>query len=129
MQMCNYEGKRRPPEQWYLLDSPLMEEITEMFNYDNTVQRLVSLEIQFHNKPSPTAEIVVLRHVAAHNATNDSEIHRVVANQYYVDKLNDSQRSTEGTLRLEHNLTVSLGRGNIKIRKWLSIKPDGCCCC
>ena len=80
--MCNYEGKRRPPEQWYLLDSPLMEEITEMFNYDNTVQRLVSLEIQFHNKPSPTAEIVVLRHVAAHNATDDSEIQRFVTNQF-----------------------------------------------
>ena len=67
-----------------------------------------------------------LHHVAAHNATNDSEIQRVVANQYYVDKLNDSQRSTEGTLHLEHNLTVTLGRGNVNIRKWLSNKPDGC---
>ena len=95
-------------------------------NYDNAVKRLVTPEMQFQNKPSPTAEIVVLHHVAAHNATNDSEIHRVVANQYYVDKLNDSQRSTEGTLHLEHNLTVTLGRGNVNIRKWLSNKPDGC---
>ena len=34
--------------------------------------------------------------------------------------------STEGTLHLEHNLTVNLGRGNVKIRKWLPNKPDGC---
>ena len=95
-------------------------------NYDNAVKRLVTPEMQFQNKPSPTAEIVVLHHVAAHNATNDSEIQRVVANQYYVDKLNDSHRSTEGTLHLEHNLTVTLGRGNVNIRKWLSNKPDGC---
>ena len=93
-------------------------------NYDNAVKRSVTPEMQFQNKLSPTAESVVLRHVAAHNATDDSEIQRVVGNQFYVDNLNDSKRSTEGTLRLEHNLTVALGRGNVKIRKWLSNKTD-----
>ena len=82
--------------------------------------------MQFPNKPSATAEIVVLHHVAAHNATDDSEVQRVVANQFYVDNLNGTQRSNEGTLRLEHNLTVARGRGNVKVRKWLSNKPDGC---
>ncbi len=82
--------------------------------------------MQFHNKPSPTAEIVVLRHVAAHNATNDSEIQFVVANQFYLDDLHDYQKSTEGTLRPKHNRTVALGRGNVNIRKWLSNKRDGC---
>ena len=89
-------------------------------------QTLGDSGMQFQNKPSPTAEIVFLRHVAAHNATDDSEIQRVVSNHFYVNDLNDSQRSTEGTLRLEHNLTVALGRGNVKMRKWLSNKPDGC---
>ena len=42
-------------------------------NYDYAVKRLVTLEIQSRNKPSPTEEIVVLRLVAAHNATGDSE--------------------------------------------------------
>ena len=82
------------------------------------------LTVTFGDKPSPTAAIVVLRHVAAHNAPDDSEVQRVVANQFYVDDLNDSQRSTEGTLRLKQNLTVALDRGNFKIRKWLSNKSD-----
>ena len=82
--------------------------------------------MQWQNKPSPTAELAVLRHVDAHNATDDSEIQRVVSNQFYMDDLNDSQRSNEGTLRLKHNRTVALGRGNVDIRKWLSNKPDGC---
>ena len=42
-------------------------------NYDYAVKRLVTPEIQSKNKPSPTEEIVVLRLVAAHNATGDSE--------------------------------------------------------
>ena len=75
--------------------------------------------------PSPTAEMVVLRHVAAHNATNDSEIQRVVANQFYLDDLHDYHKSTEGTLHLKHNRTVALGRGNVNIRKWLSNKRVG----
>ena len=95
-------------------------------NHHYAVKRLVTPEMQSQNKPSPTAEIVFLRHVAAHNATDDSEIQRVVANQFYVVDLNDSQRSTEGTLRLKHNRTVALGRGNVKIREWLSNKPNGC---
>ena len=82
------------------------------------------LTVTFGDKPSPTAAIVVLGHVAAHNAPDDSEIQRVVANQFYVDDLNDSQRSIEGTLCLKQNLTVALDRGNFKIRKWLSNKSD-----
>ena len=95
-------------------------------NHDYAVKRLVTPKMQFQNKPSPTAEMVVLRHVAAHNATNDSEIQPIVANQFYLDDLHDYQRSTEGTLRLKHNRTIALGRGNVKIRKWLSNEPDGC---
>ena len=56
--------------------------------------------------------------------TDDSEIQRVVANQFCVDDLNGYQRSIEGTLRLKQNLTVALDRGNFKIRKWLSSKSD-----
>ena len=102
-----------------------MEKITAMFAEQPRLcaQTLVTPNMQFQNKPSPTADIVVLHHVAAHNATNDSEIQRVVAN---ADNLNDSQRSTEGTLHMEYNLTVALGRGNVKIWKWLSNKSDGC---
>ena len=95
-------------------------------NHDDAVKRLVTPKMQFLSKPSPTAEMVVLRHVAAHNATNDSEIQRFVANQFYLDDLHDYQKSTEGALRLKHNRTVALGRGNVNIRKWLSNKRDGC---
>ena len=79
--------------------------------------------MQLPNNPSSTAAIVVRRHVSARNATDDSEIQRVVANRFYVDDLNDSQTSMEGTL-LKLNLTVTLDRGSFKIRKWLSNKPD-----
>ena len=92
--------------------------------FDDPIQVYELLTVTFGDKPSPTAAIVVLRHVAAHNATDDSEIQRVVANQFYVDDLNDSQRSIEGTLRLKQNLTVALDRGHFKIRKWLSNKSD-----
>ena len=42
-------------------------------NHDIAVKPLVTPKMQFQDKPSHTAEIVVIHHIAAHNATNDSE--------------------------------------------------------
>ncbi|XP_014675991.1 PREDICTED: uncharacterized protein LOC106815968 [Priapulus caudatus] len=82
--------------------------------------------VTFGDKPSPAAAIIALRHVAKENAPNDPDVQRVIADQFYVDDLTDSERTVEKTRRLQENLTATLGSGGFRIRKWLSNKGEIC---
>ena len=82
--------------------------------------------VTFGDKPSPTAAIIALRHVAQEHAPDNPEIQRVVSNQFYVDDLNDSQRSVDSVKFLKSDLTATLAKGNFNIRKWLSNVPEIC---
>ncbi len=81
--------------------------------------------VTFGDKSSPTAATVALHHVATENASDD-EVHRVIANQFYVDDLNDSVRSSQNALELKESLRTTLAKGNFNIRKWLSNRKEIC---
>ncbi|XP_022111565.1 uncharacterized protein LOC110990769 [Acanthaster planci] len=76
--------------------------------------------VSFGDKPSPTAAIVTLRHIVAEHAADDKQLNRVVADQFYMDDLNESVVSTEEGLQLKLKLTETLKKGNFAIRKWQS---------
>ncbi|XP_038063016.1 uncharacterized protein LOC119733703 [Patiria miniata] len=82
--------------------------------------------VTFGDKPSPTAAIVTLRHVVAEHATGDEQLNRVVADQFYMDDLNESVVNTEEALQLKSKLTETLKRGNFAIRKWQSNVEEVC---
>lgn len=76
--------------------------------------------VTFGDKPSPTAAIIALRHVVAENAPENPEMQRIVQEQFYVDDLNESLRSTEKAALLKTDLVTTLSKGNFAIRKFLS---------
>lgn len=82
--------------------------------------------VTFGDKPSPTAAVVALRHVAREYAPDDQDMHRVITKQFYVDDLSESKRSTNDAAQLKSDLTALLRKGNFNIRKWLSNKREVC---
>ena len=95
-------------------------------NPDEPIQVYELTTVTFGDKSSPTAATIALRHVASEHGGDDSEIHRVINHQFYVDDLNDSQRSVNDVQNLKSKLTTTLEKGNFKIRKWLSNEREIC---
>nr|XP_054775061.1 uncharacterized protein LOC129283252 [Lytechinus pictus] len=87
-------------------------------NYPMQVYELRT--VTFGDKPSPTAAIVTLRHVASEHAPDDDKLQKVITEQFYMDDLNESVRTTEEALELKSKLTDTLKKGNFNIRKWQS---------
>ncbi|XP_063971215.1 uncharacterized protein LOC135157940 [Lytechinus pictus] len=87
-------------------------------NYPMQVYELRT--VTFGDKPSPTAAIVTLRHVASEHAPDDDKLQKVITEQFYMDDLNESVRTTEEALELKSELTDTLKKGNFNIRKWQS---------
>ena len=86
-------------------------------------EEIVVYELQtvtFGDKPSPAAAVITLRHIASQHAPDNEEIGRVIESQFYVDDLNDSQRLSNDVEKLKVDLTETLNKGNLLIRKWLS---------
>ncbi|XP_064646219.1 uncharacterized protein LOC135499405 [Lineus longissimus] len=82
--------------------------------------------VTFGDKSSPAAAVLALRHVAQEHASENPEIQRVITDQFYMDDLNDSQRAEDSVQQLKADLTGTLGKGKLNIRKWLSNKPTVC---
>ena len=73
-------------------------------NPNHPIQVFELTTVTFGDKPSPTAAIITLRHVAREHAPDDDKLQKVIVEQFYMDDLNESVSNAEDALELKSKL-------------------------
>ncbi|XP_033101566.1 uncharacterized protein LOC117104838, partial [Anneissia japonica] len=95
-------------------------------NPSHPIQVYELTTVTFGDKPSPTAAIVTLRHVVSEHAPGDDQLKRIVADQFYMDDLNESVVDANEAYKIKSKLTETLNKGKFAIRKWQSNVQNLC---